>query len=135
MNHVSQIMTTVKKLADGVRRIPGLKLLGTAEAMIVCFAGEGDINVYTVVDEMSKRGGWGLGSHQHPPCAHLCVCLPHVGCEEAFLADLRASVEAVARDPDAAKHGNAVIYGTNSQMPSGPVEDVLKIYNNVTLSV
>jgi sphinganine-1-phosphate aldolase len=135
LKHVKEIMETTQKLKRGIEAIPGLRVLGQTQAMVVCFTGVGDVNVYAVVDEMAKRGGWSLGSHQHPACAHLCVTVPHVGFEEQFLNDLRGSVEAVARNPDASKHGSASIYGSTALMPTGPVNDILKMYNDIVLKV
>jgi sphinganine-1-phosphate aldolase len=133
LKHVKEIMETTKKLTRGIEAIPGLQVYGQSEAMVVCFAGVNNVNIYAVVDEMAKRGGWSLGSHQHPPCAHLCVTVPHVGFEEQFLSDLRASVEAAVNNPDAGKHGNASIYGSTALMPTGPVNDILKLYNDIVL--
>lgn len=49
---------------------------------------------------------------------------------QAFLDDLRACVEEVIANPGAA-HGNAAIYGMTSSLPPGPVNDLLKVYNDV----
>ena len=40
MRHTKEIMDTTQVVANGVKAIPGLKLLGSCEAMIVCFAGD-----------------------------------------------------------------------------------------------
>ena len=49
---------------------------------------------------------------------------------QAFLDDLRACVEEVIANPGAAE-GNAAIYGMTSSLPPGPVNDLLKVYNDV----
>ena len=49
---------------------------------------------------------------------------------QAFLDDLRACVEEVITNPAAAE-GNAAIYGMTSSLPPGPVNDLLKVYNDV----
>jgi sphinganine-1-phosphate aldolase len=56
--------------------------------------------------------------------------LRHVGREQPFLEDLRASVEEIISSPNKAE-GNAAIYGMTSSLPPGPVNDLLKIYNDV----
>jgi hypothetical protein len=118
--------------------MPGLKLLGAGETMIVCFATEGDglspASVYVVADEMTRRG-WALNSLQKPECVHICVTLRHAGTIDQFLADLRVSVEVAKENPELGEKGNAAIYGLTSSLPGGPVKEILKIYNDVVLDV
>ena len=42
MQHTADIMAVTRSIAQGVGKIDGLKLLGNAEAMIVCFTGMTD---------------------------------------------------------------------------------------------
>lgn len=134
INHAVDIIETTRAMAQGIRKIDGIKLLGDAEAMIVCIGGTEGVNAHAVGDQMSKLGGWALSSHQHPSCIHLCVTVCHVGKVDLFLTDLRASVEHV-KNQKGKLGGNAAIYGMTSGMPSGPVNDLLKIYNDVVLSI
>jgi hypothetical protein len=53
---------------------------------------------------------------------------------KAFIDDLKASVEYVIANPSAPQ-GNAAIYGMTSSLPPGPVNDLLKIYNDVILKL
>jgi hypothetical protein len=118
-------MESTRIIADGVRSIPGLRVLGGAEAMIVCFGGAdteggkgtgtvtGTVNIYSVGDLMSKKG-WSLNPLQSPACMHICVTVRHVGRERAFLDDLKAAVEEVQANPGKAA-GNAAIYGMVSE--------------------
>jgi hypothetical protein len=39
MQHTADIMAVTRSIAQGVGKINGLKILGNAEAMIVCFTG------------------------------------------------------------------------------------------------
>lgn len=127
------IVKSTQLYRKGIESIDGLEVIGETQAMIVCFVGVNGVNVYSVVDAMSKKG-WGLNSHQNPTCAHICVTASHVGNEEALLSDLRKSVEEVKNDPSK-KSGTAAIYGMTSSLPAGPVNDMLKIYNDVVLKV
>lgn len=133
LKHTKDIIECTKRLADGVRKIDGLRVIGNAEAMIVCFIGEKDVNIYSVVDTMAKKG-WSLSSHQLPACAHICCTLAHVGNEENLLKDLQISVNEVRSDPNK-KTGKAAIYGMTSTLPAGPVNEMLKLYNDVVLKV
>jgi hypothetical protein len=59
-----------------------------------------------------------------------------VGHESDFLSDLQRSVEAVRSSPDGGKHGNAAIYGLSGSMPcTGPINEMLVLYNDVVLTV
>lgn len=85
---------------------------------------------------MTKKG-WCLNALQSPACLHICCTVAHIGKHEDFLNDLRVSVdEVMAADPlEAGKHGNAAIYGLTSALPAGPVNELLKVYNDVVLKV
>ncbi|CBJ31196.1 Pyridoxal-dependent decarboxylase [Ectocarpus siliculosus] len=130
---VTGIMETVKEVAQGVSDISGLSLLGEPRAMVVCFRGDGGVNIYKVGDRMSHRG-WSLNALQHPPCLHLCVTMCHVGKAGVFLADLLAStLEAAAAAGEGDENSTAAIYGMASSMPAGPVNVLLRTYTDVTL--
>jgi sphinganine-1-phosphate aldolase len=109
-------METTKQIADGVRAMHGVHLLGLAEAMIVCF-GSRDYSIYKIVrlslltlhiahstcvahatmnqgDVLSSKG-WALNSLQHPASIHLCVTVRHVGRAQQLLDDLRAAIDTV----------------------------------------
>lgn len=151
LKHTREIMRTVKAIKEGVGAIKGVKTLGGSNAMIVCI-GSADLgedkgsvvglNIYHVVDGMSKKG-WSLNSHQHPPCAHICVTVAQVGNEGKFLSDLRLVVdEILTRNEKNAREGkkeeeggNAAIYGMTSALPPGPVNELLKTYNDVVLKL
>jgi sphinganine-1-phosphate aldolase len=106
--------------------------------MIVCFASddESKMNTYTVSDRMTKLG-WSLNTLQNPACVHLCCTVRHIGHVDEFLADLRsAAFEAQEQVRSGEKaSGKAAIYGMASGMPTGPVNELLKVYNDVVLKV
>jgi hypothetical protein len=67
---------------------------------------------------------------------HLCCTVRHVGREQDFLADLKLAVEEVTSRPSMnKKEGKAAIYGMASSMPAGPINEILKVYNDVVLDV
>lgn len=96
-------------------------------------SGADGVNIYSVGDKMSKKG-WSLNALQNPPCVHICCTVTHVGKSEYFLRDLRESVAEVLANPNA-EGGNAAIYGLTSALPPGPVNELLKVYNDVVLKV
>lgn len=132
--HTREIFETAKRVADGVRKIQGLKMMGQVDAMIVCFATDDEqLNIYSIGDAMHKKG-WSLNALQRPACLHLCCTVTHIGREGKFLADLTAAVEEVRNSPNP-KSGNAAIYGMTSALPPGPVNELLKAYNDVVLKI
>ena len=52
-----------------------------------------------------------------------------------FISDLKKSIEELLRNPTEKKEGgSAAIYGATGSMPAGPVNELLKVYTDVTLS-
>lgn len=135
MKYTKSIMESAKVMMEGVKEIDGLKIVGEFDSMIVCFTTTPDsgLNIYSVGDVMHKKG-WSLNSLQHPACLHICVTVAHVGHQGEFLRDLKQAVEEVRKNPDD-KSGNAAIYGMTSALPPGPVNELLKVYNDVVLKV
>ena len=132
--NVEAILKASKAVADGISKIPGIRLLGKqVPTMIVCFDSVG-MDIYRVGSHMSNRG-WELNSLQAPPCLHLCVTMntiPHV---QDFIDDLRESVEEVRKEgPAAKKSGSAAIYGMAGSFPAGPVDELLKCFTDQTLA-
>ncbi len=135
LNYTKQIMDTARLIADGISKIDGIKLVGEVDAMVVCFTTEpsSGLNIYSVGDKMHAKG-WSLNSLQHPACIHICVTVAHIGHHEEFIQDLEVSVHDVRKNPDN-KTGNAAIYGMTSALPPGPVNEMLKVYNDVVLKL
>lgn len=149
-------MEATKKIADAVQMMPGLYLLvrikipvipctpfitsnhhficskGQPKAMIVCFSSK-LYSIYFIADLMAKRG-YSLNSLQRPACIHLCVTRRTNA--DKFLADLNDVLASIKVDSEAAKKtdGTAAIYGMAGSMPAGPVNELLKVYNDVVLS-
>ena len=162
-SNARRVLRTTRAIAEGVRGIPGLELLGDAAAMIVCFraSSSSSLNIYAVGDAMSKRG-WALNSLQSPPCIHLCVTALHFGKELLFLGDLSSCVEELRkslREESRSQSGDAshregentkrsstkkkvekgqssvAIYGATASLPPGPINELLKVFNDVVLKM
>ena len=121
------ILETGRAIRQRIEDIPELRVVG-APLWVIAFTSS-ELDVYRVLDEMSKRG-WSLNGLQSPPAVHLCVTLRHTqpGVVERFSADLRASVDAV-RDFPPSKDGMAPVYGLASSLPfKGVVSDLLCAY-------
>lgn len=128
------ILDTVDIIKAGIQRIDGIHVLGDPKAMVVSFAGDKGINALKVGDAMTKRG-WSLNSLQHPTCVHMCVTVCHIGKATKFLGELEEAVNEVKKDKNpSAVDGNS-IYGMAPSLPAGPVDDLLRIYTDITLKV
>jgi sphinganine-1-phosphate aldolase len=103
------------RYAKGIADIEGLRVLASPDMTLIAFtttgalepgAGEradaGDFHVFHLPDLMKKRGWYiqpqlGFGAHREN--VHLSITAANVPHVEAFLADLRASVEEARRIP------------------------------------
>jgi sphinganine-1-phosphate aldolase len=133
LENTRNIIETTRSIGRAVALIPELEVIGGVEAMIVCFRSAlGGVNIYNVGDYLAKKG-WSLNTLQHPSSIHLCVTLQHVGAEERFIQDLKDAVKQ-AKSTDGMV-GNAAIYGLASSLPAGPVDEMLRLFNDVVTKI
>ena len=93
-----QVLDATRRIAAGIRAIPGLRLLGEPDMNLVAFTSD-QVSVFHVVDEMKTRGWYvqpQLGFASSKENVHLSINPASVRWVDAMLGDLRASVE-VAR--------------------------------------
>ena len=88
-------MQAAKRMQEGVRAIPGLKVLSDPEMSVFAIASN-SLDVYELADELSARG-WHLDRQHFPPSLHVTVNYVHAAIVDEFLADLRDSARAVRR--------------------------------------
>jgi sphinganine-1-phosphate aldolase len=127
VRHTRAVLETAREIRKSIEAIPQLRIVGDP-LWVIAFTSD-TVDVYRVLDEMTKRG-WSLNGLQHPAAVHLCVTLRHTqpGVAQQFAADLRASVDAV-RDTPPAKDGLAPVYGLAASLPfKGMVSDLLCSY-------
>ncbi|NDG83636.1 MAG: aminotransferase class V-fold PLP-dependent enzyme [Proteobacteria bacterium] len=125
LNATREILSAGKAIKEGIRGIPGLKVLGDP-LWVVAFASD-EVDIYEVMDQMTNRG-WSLNGLHRPNCVHIAVTLRHArpGVVERFLGDLRESVRTVRESPKQGT-GMAPVYGMASSLPfRGLVSDLLK---------
>ena len=94
-------MDATDRIAAGVESIPELRMLGEPVMTLLAFASD-EVDVFHVADEMKLRG-WLIGAQLEygpsPTNLHLTVGPTNDEKAEAFVADLRASVEAAKALP------------------------------------
>jgi sphinganine-1-phosphate aldolase len=105
------------RLRDGLVAIPGLRVLGAPDSTIVAWTCEGDgARCFAIADRMEARG-WSIDRQHKPASIHLTVTANHLAIVDEYLADLRAAVGEVERDPSLAKSGTAPMYGMAAKLP------------------
>ncbi len=90
-----QVLDATRRIADGIERIDGLRLLGRPEMNLVAFTSD-TVSVFHVIDEMKARGWYiqpQLGFHGSKENIHLSINPASVKWVDAMLADLRRCVE------------------------------------------
>jgi glutamate/tyrosine decarboxylase-like PLP-dependent enzyme len=131
LEKASGIMETSSRLIEGIKHIPGLRVLGTPPASIFAFASD-EIDIYAVGDLLDQRG-WHMDRQINPASLHLMVTPVHAGLEDRFLTDLATCVAEVRADPEASQSGQAAMYGMMTTLPDqGMVDEiVLQMLDNL----
>jgi glutamate/tyrosine decarboxylase-like PLP-dependent enzyme len=93
-------------LIAGLRRMPGVRILGEPEATLVAFAFD-DADAFAVGDALAGRG-WVVDQQKPPPSLHCTVNAVHGPVIGEFLADLEAGLKDVRA---AAVRGTQRAYG------------------------
>jgi len=90
-----QVLDATQRIARGVERIPGLRLLGEPDMNLLAFTSD-EVSVFHVVDEMRERGWFvqpQLGFESSKENIHLSINPASVGWVDALLDDLATCVE------------------------------------------
>jgi sphinganine-1-phosphate aldolase len=129
------IISAVDKIAEAVRKTPGIEVYGTPDTSVVCFgaARSGDVRLHPlhVADALGKRG-WTLNALQDPPAAHIAVTMANVHRADEFIADLASAVEEVRSFPERFAHsGHTAIYGSKAAAPKAVVHELMDGYLDV----
>ncbi|PFX17489.1 Sphingosine-1-phosphate lyase 1 [Stylophora pistillata] len=112
-----KIISTRKKIEDGLRKIKGVYVLGKPEVSVVAFASH-DFDVYHLGDALTKKG-WHLNTLQFPSSIHICVTYLNTqpGVADQFIKDVRECTAAILKDPSAKSSGMSAIYGMSQSIP------------------
>ncbi len=106
----AQARQATEEIAAAVRAMPELQLRAEPDAMLLSFGAvdPASLDVFAVADALWRRG-WYVDRQGPPPSIHLTVNAVHADKVDAFLADLRASVDEVVADR---ARGDQGAYGT-----------------------
>lgn len=119
-----EITQKTRLLADAVRKVPGLKLLGIPDVSVVAF-GSDQFNIFAVADGL-KECGWNLNNLQAPNGIHFCLTYNQVKMDviNSFLSDLCQVCERVSNSSTRGSDSKtAVLYGMAAQIPDKSLVD------------
>lgn len=116
-----QIIAAARTIADGIRKIPGLKLMGQPEVCVVAFASD-YFDIFKLSEALSKRG-WNLNNLQYPSSVHICVTYANKDSAQTFINDLTELTREIMKNPGAKATGSAVIYGLAQAIPDRSIID------------
>ena len=95
-----QVCATRERVEDGVKRL-GFEVLGNPLLGLIAFR-HPDHHAFAIYGEIYRRG-WFTSVTKQPPSLHLMLSPKHADFIDDYLADLEASVAAVAASADAEK--------------------------------
>jgi len=110
-------LEAVTRLKTGVESIEGLEVMGNPIGPLFAYQSvDPALNILAVGDQMDQRG-WQVNRNQYPAGLHAMVTAQHLKVVDDYIADLRASVDAVRADPELAGQGRAATYGMLAHVP------------------
>lgn len=95
-----QVCATRERVAEGVKAL-GFEVLGNPMLGLIAFR-HPDHHAFAIYGEIYRRG-WFTSVTKEPPSLHLMLSPKHADFIDEYLADLKASVKAVADSADAEK--------------------------------
>ncbi|KAA0190311.1 Sphingosine-1-phosphate lyase [Fasciolopsis buskii] len=116
-----RIVKTTRYIAEQLRKIPGIIVLGQPQVCVVAFRSD-KFDIYRLSDGLSNLPngrGWALNNLQFPPALHLCVTDLHTaeGRAEAFVRDVATVAAELRENPQMHSDGVAAIYGMSAVIP------------------
>jgi sphinganine-1-phosphate aldolase len=91
----------VQEIKEGIEKIPELYMMAEPEMTLLSFSSN-QVSVFHIIDEMNLKGWYvqpALSFDNIPACIHLSVTLSNAGHSDAFIKDLKASVEKAKKLP------------------------------------
>ncbi len=113
VNLARRILDTSKAILDGIRSIPGMRVLGDPQYSVFAFTSD-LVDIYALGDAMEARG-WKLDRQQRPPALHMMITPAHEKLVDQFLADLREAALGLEQGT-LTPEGSAAMYGMLGSM-------------------
>ena len=112
-----KIISTARKILDGLKKIPGIYILGAPKLSVIAI-GSKDFDIYCLSGALTKRG-WNLNSLQFPESFHIGLTFLHTkkGVAERFIKDVRECTAEIMKNPKMKPTGSAAMYGMAQAIP------------------
>mmetsp|Transcript_90759 Transcript_90759/g.256958 ORF Transcript_90759/g.256958 Transcript_90759/m.256958 type:complete len:571 (+) Transcript_90759:53-1765(+) len=125
-----QIVGATKRIAEGIRQISELKVVGRPDICVVAFTAteSSGLNCYAIADCLKQEFNWDLQTCQHPPCVHLAMTLPVSANADQFVTDVREAVKMVKADTEKKFASTAGLYGMAASLPTSFLEEAAAAY-------
>eukprot|EP00435_Cladocopium_sp_Y103_P054220 s82_g17.t1 len=124
-----EIVGATRRIAEGLKQIDDLRLVGRPEVCVVAFDTKPGVgfSCYAVADCLKQLSGWELATCQNPPSVHLALTLLTAKHAESFVKDVKAAVARVKESPKL-YNSTAGMYGMAATLPQGFIEDAVGAY-------
>ncbi|CAE7234241.1 SGPL1 [Symbiodinium sp. CCMP2592] len=129
----ARIHRTHRLYQDVIDATPGLRVLCKCHACIVP-VGSSTYNIYSVASLLEEKG-WNLATGQFPPCLTICIGERHDEIINEFSTDLRAAVDFLDATPSYKPSGAAAVYGAMPTTPTAVLEEVVRSYVDMRMSI
>ncbi|XP_006825455.1 sphingosine-1-phosphate lyase-like [Saccoglossus kowalevskii] len=120
------LMKITKKLTDGIKKIPGLKILG--DPSMTCFAiaaSDPSLDLLAVADVMETKG-WKMERQQFPTSIHCTILPQHLSIADQLLADFADATKKVLNGEVKSLPSASSMYGMLAKIPDKAiVNDVI----------
>ncbi|XP_018790142.1 PREDICTED: sphingosine-1-phosphate lyase [Bactrocera latifrons] len=126
-----RIVDTSRYIEAAIRKIDGVFVFGKPATSVVAI-GSKVFDIFRLSDALCKLG-WNLNALQFPSGIHICVTDMHTqpGVADKFIADFKASVAEIMKDPGQPVEGKMAIYGMAQSIPDrSVVGDVTRAFLN-----
>jgi sphinganine-1-phosphate aldolase len=104
-----------------------LRTVGEPDACTIAYTSD-VLNIFKVGDAMESRG-WTVNRLQRPECLQIQIGSRQNFDQEAYVQDLKASVEDIKTNPDKFVGGLAGVYGLAANLADahaiGPIHEIL----------
>ncbi|OMH79064.1 Sphingosine-1-phosphate lyase [Zancudomyces culisetae] len=124
INSCRDIVNTRIKIQRAIEQMEGLYVIGEPICSVIAFSSHAPINIYSILDAMSKRS-WSLSALQYPPGLHLACTNFTTKAADKFITDLQDSINEIKANPDMYIHGSSALYGAAVALPDkAPIERI-----------
>ncbi|CAK9010081.1 Sphingosine-1-phosphate lyase 1 (S1PL) (SP-lyase 1) (SPL) (SPL 1) (Sphingosine-1-phosphate aldolase) [Durusdinium trenchii] len=124
-----QIVGATRQIAEGLKQIPELRLVGRPEVCVVAFDTKptAGFSCYALADCLKQQSGWEVATCQNPPSVHLALTLLTSKQADRFIKDVKAAVDLVKESPKL-YNSTAGVYGMAATLPAGFIEEAVGAY-------